>query len=101
MTDSSYLNTDIRKYLLGCLNNDAICRQIEERLMTEDDYFEECSMEESELIQDYADEYLSAGEIKCFHEQFFFGEARQEILKFSLALRRLVNKLVGLKDQAG
>ncbi len=101
MGESSYLNTKLRNYLLGCLNNDADCREIEVRLMADENYFEEFSMEESELIQDYACEYLSAGEIKNFHQNFFMGEARLEILKFSLAVRRCVNELSGLNNQAG
>jgi hypothetical protein len=97
MTLSSYLNKKLRYYLLGCLDNEDDYRKIEERLMTDESYFEKFCMEESELIQDYADKNLSAAEIKCFHENFFIGEARLEILRFSLALRRCVNKLENLK----
>jgi hypothetical protein len=52
MSEEAHENAKIRKYLLGNIQVEDERRKIEERLMLDDDYFEEVLIEEEELIQD-------------------------------------------------
>lgn len=83
---------EIRKYLLGHIQVEDERRKIEERLMLDDDYFEEILMEEEELIQDYADGHLNADERRRFEKHFFISEERRQKIKFAMALRRYINE---------
>jgi anti-sigma-K factor RskA len=83
---------EIRKYLLGYIQAEDERRKIEERLMLNDDYFEQISMQEEELIQDYADGQLNPDERRRFEKHFFISEERRQKIKFAMALRRYINE---------
>lgn len=83
---------EIRKYLLGYIQAEDKRRKIEERLMLDDDYFEEILMQEDELIQDYVDGQLGANERRRFEKYFFISEERRQKIKFARALRRYINE---------
>ena len=70
MLEETHEYAEIRKYLLGNIQAEDKRRKIEERLMLDDDYFEEVLIEEEELIQDYVDDQLSADERQRFEKHF-------------------------------
>ncbi len=82
----------IRKYLLGYIQVEDERRKIEQRLMLDNDYFEEILMQEEELIQDYVDGQLNADERRRFEKYFFISEERRQKIKFARALRRYINE---------
>ena len=90
----------IRKYLLGYIQVEDERRKIEERLMLDDDYFEEILMQEEELIQDYVDNHLNADERRRFEKHFFISEERRQKIKFARALRRYINERQSPKKQS-
>lgn len=91
---------EIREYLLGYIQVEDERRKIEERLMLNDDYFEEILMQEEELIQDYADGQLNTDERRRFEKYFFISEERRQKIKFARALRRYINERPSPKKQS-
>ncbi|HET6891758.1 MAG TPA: hypothetical protein VFH31_11700 [Pyrinomonadaceae bacterium] len=78
----------IRRYLLGPLTADEQ-QKIEERLMTEDDFFEELEISKDEVLEDYCAGELSAGEREWL-EQHFLASAEGRFRRgFALALDQL------------
>lgn len=77
----------IRQYLMGELSED-VQEQIERRLLSEDDYFEEILIAEEELADDFVGERLDDAESAKFSRRFLsVPELRQEV-RFAKALRR-------------
>src|SRR5687768_4296674 len=91
MAEITQENTEIRKYLLGDILTDEKMREIEERLMTDDDFYQEFSIEEAELTQDYADGYLEADERESFERNFLVSDERLEKVKIAKAFRQYAN----------
>jgi CHAT domain-containing protein/cytochrome c-type biogenesis protein CcmH/NrfG len=83
---------DLRKYLLGDVRLGEKTAEIEERVMIEEKYFDALLFEEEELIQDYADNNLTAVERKNFEKNFLISPGRQEKLKFAQAFRKYLNR---------
>ena len=83
--------TKLRKYLLNDISENNRS-EIEERLLTDDEYFEEISMAEENLIQDYADRNLDADEQERFEKYFLSSEENREKVRFARALRKYVNE---------
>lgn len=81
----------LRKYILNDIS-DQERSLIEERLLTDDEYFEEVSMAEENLIQDYADGNLDAKERERFENYFLVSEENRQKVKFARALRKYVNE---------
>ena len=92
MSVETHENAKIRKYLLGNIQVEDERRKIEERLMLDDDFFEELSIQEDELIQDYVDDQLSTDERRRFEKHFFISEERRSKIRFARALRRYINE---------
>lgn len=92
MLVETHETAEIRKYLLGEIEAEDERRKIEERLMLDDDFFEELSMQEDELIQDYVDDHLSADERRRFEKHFFISEERRQKIEFARALRRYIDE---------
>ena len=92
MSAETHETAEIRKYLLGYIQVEEERRKIEERLMLDDDYFEQISMQEEELIQDYVDGHLSADERRRFEKHFFISEERRSKIEFARALRRNIDE---------
>jgi len=78
----------IRDYLLGKLSEDDQ-RIIEERLMTEDDLFQELEISKSELVEDYRANELSRDEQRWFESHFLASPEGRETYEFTLALDHL------------
>jgi CHAT domain-containing protein/Flp pilus assembly protein TadD len=92
MLEETHKNTEIRSYLLGTITQEDERRKIEERLMTNDDFFQELLIQESELIQDYVDGHLNETELPAFEKNFLLSEERQHKLKVARALRRYIDE---------
>lgn len=81
----------LRDYLLGGLLAEDQRQKIEERLLTDTDYFEELLLAEDELIDQYVGGSLSAEERSKFEQHFLSTAARHRKLKFAQVLRRYVS----------
>jgi CHAT domain-containing protein/lipopolysaccharide biosynthesis regulator YciM len=77
----------VRQYLLRQLSEDEQ-RIIEQRLLTEDDLFEELEIAEDELIDEYLAGELSVDEHKTFEQNFLVAPERKQKLRFAKALKR-------------
>jgi CHAT domain-containing protein/cytochrome c-type biogenesis protein CcmH/NrfG len=66
--------------------------EIEERLMTDEKYFQELLIEEEELIQDYVDEELTVAERENFEKNFLITEERGKSINFARTLRKYVSR---------
>ena len=82
--------TKLRKYILNDISEDERAA-IEERLLTENEFFEELAMAEENLIQDYADGKLAANDRARFEQYFLCSEKNRQKVKFARALRKHVN----------
>ncbi len=86
----------IRRYLLGQLS-DAEQQEVEHRLLTDDEFFEELEIVEDELIDDYLESRLSADERLRFESYFLASPERQEQLASAKALKRYFAKADSLR----
>jgi hypothetical protein len=79
----------VRRYLLGLLR-EAEQRPLEERLFTDDAFYEEVLIAEDELIDQYLAGEVSGSERSRFEEHFLTTPERLRKLRFARALRRHV-----------
>ena len=75
--------TRIREYLLGKLNDDEQ-QQIEERLIVEDDLFQEFEISKGELVEEYCANELSRDEHQWFEHHFLASPEGKE--RYALAI---------------
>lgn len=87
MTEENSENKKLRNYLLGLLEESGL-EQTEERLMTDDGYFQALLIEEDELIREYIDDNLDETEKTQFEKHFLISDERRKKLNFARALRR-------------
>jgi hypothetical protein len=78
-----------RRYLLGLLGQQEQ-RQLEERLLSDNEYFEELLMSEDELIDDYLEGALSEPEREKFEHYFLATPERRQKVSFARTLKRYV-----------
>lgn len=78
----------IRKYLLGNLRDESKMRQIEEKFLIDDNFDEELSIAEDELIGDYLDGALTVEERERFNRFFLITPERREKLRLIQNLKR-------------
>jgi len=79
----------IRQYLLGRLPESGSAG-LEERLLTDSEFYEELLISEEELIDAYLAGRLSAAERQDFENHFMISPERQEKVRFARALKRYV-----------
>jgi CHAT domain-containing protein/lipoprotein NlpI len=79
--------TQLKKYLLGQLS-ELDEEQVELRLLTDADYVEKLDIAVNELIEQYADEKLTAGDVERMEQHFFNHRERRDKLKVALALKK-------------
>jgi tetratricopeptide (TPR) repeat protein len=79
----------IKQYLLGQLSEEEQT-PLEERLLTDDDFFERLNMAEDELIDEYLADRLGPDDRQEFNGHFMIAPERQQKLRFSKALRKYV-----------
>ena len=77
---------DLRLWLLGLLPEQD-SRSLEERLITDSEFYEELFIVEEELIDDYIAGRLSADERSAFESYFMNSPERQEQFRIANALR--------------
>src|SRR5947209_1566526 len=85
-------DSSIRKYLLGELEEGAMRRQIEERLMLDADFFGELEAAEEELIDDYLRGALSARESADFKQHFLSTQERRDKHSFARTFKKYLSK---------
>jgi hypothetical protein len=76
----------IRRYLLSSVSEEER-DQVEMRLMTDDDFFQQINLVEDELVEEYLDEELSEADRGRFETTFLCAPERQQKLRFTRALR--------------
>ena len=81
----------IRRYLLGEVTEEGELRLVEERLLTDDEYFEEIAVIEDELIDQYVSGSLNPGEQEKIESHFLATAERRRKLRFAQALRKYVS----------
>lgn len=91
MALTDYDQANIRQYLLGTLGDDEQ-QKIEERLMIEDDLFEELEISKGELIEEYQAGELNRKEQKWFEEHYLSSTEGQERQAFVAAIDYLAHQ---------
>lgn len=81
---------ELRLYLLGLLPQERLPR-LEERLLTDEELYEELLIAEDELIDQYLAGELPARELEGFESHFMNAPERSQQLRFAASLRRFVN----------
>ena len=88
----------IRQYLLDQLAEDQQ-QVLEQRLLTEDDLFEELEVTEAELLDEYVADELTPADRKQFEAYFLATPERRDELKVASGLRGYVTKKT-IRDNA-
>lgn len=88
MASTNHDEARIRDYLLGHLSDEEQ-QQIEERLMVEDDLFDELETSKGELIEEYCANELPQSERRWFMENYLASEEGRQRHAFALALNSL------------
>jgi hypothetical protein len=88
----------IREYLLGKLSDDEQ-EKIEERLMVEDDLFQELEILKLELVEDYREGGLSRKERESFEERFLASPEGRRVHAFATAIACLQPRPVGFPQR--
>jgi hypothetical protein len=88
----------IRQYLLG-LAPEAESSALDERLVTDGDFYEELLIVESELIDEYLADELSASERKAFENHFLISPERQKQLQFAKSFHSYLSEKATELDQ--
>ncbi len=78
----------IREYLLGRLSDEEE-EKIEERLMIDDEFFEELEISKGEILDEYSAGELSQTDRKSFEEGYLASPEGRKRFTFSVALDRL------------
>ena len=81
----------LRQYLLGAPLEAEQQREIEERLLTDDDFCEQIEIVEDDLIEQYLNEELSPAERVKFEAGFLSTAERREKLRVARALNKYVS----------
>ncbi len=82
-----------RRYLLG-LTPETELADIEERMLRDDDFYQELLIAEDDLVDEYWAEKLSTEELNGFHSNFLVTAERREKLRFSKAFRTYLAEAV-------
>jgi hypothetical protein len=88
----------IKMYLLGQLDQ-AKLAQLEERLLTDATFFDELSIAEDELTDQYLAGELSDEERRDFETHFLSAPERRQKLRFARSLKRYVSQAIGTSAQ--
>src|SRR4030095_8255919 len=89
----------IRRYLLGDLAEEQ-CEDLEERLLTDDETFQELLLVEDELVNDYVSGELPSVDREKFRNHFLCTPDRRQKLEFAGALRRYVSETTAVQLSA-
>lgn len=78
----------IRCYLLGDLSDKAKMREIEENLLTDDEFAEKLEIAENALVEEYIDGELTNSDRQLFTEFFLASPERKQKLRLTRNLRK-------------
>src|SRR5918911_793705 len=84
--------TTIKSYLLGEITDEEQLRQIEERVFADEEYYEELLRVEAELVDQYANGKLTAGEREKVETLFLSTRERRRDLSFALTVKEYFDK---------
>jgi len=98
-SDDANLQQTVRQYLLGRLAPED-SSQAEERLLTDDNFYQELLAGEDDLIDEYLSGELSAPEQKLFEDFFMTTPERHEKLRFGRGLKKYVNQAGAVRASA-
>src|SRR2546422_871276 len=87
MTSSPEIQGNIKKYLLGQLAG-ADLEEIEQRVLTDDEFYEEVQIMEDELVDEYVNAELSPDERRLFEKNFLADPESRHKLRLGRALDR-------------
>src|SRR5881227_1771003 len=90
MTSSPEIQGNIKKYLLGQLAG-ADLAEIERRLLTDDEFYEEVQVMEDELVDEYVNAELSPDERRLFEKNFLADAESRTKLRLGRALDRYLS----------
>src|SRR6185369_11376092 len=91
MTPDSELQKDLRRYLLGQLD-DRTAEALEERFLLQDEVFEELLAVEDELIEDYLAGALTAEDRRALENHFLSTPDRLDQLRFGRTFRQYLSR---------
>jgi len=86
MTAQTQDESNLRKYLLGNVSEE-VRLELEERLMSDGDFFEELLLVKDDLTEDYIDHSLSEDERNKFETNFLSTPDRHEEVRFARAVK--------------
>jgi hypothetical protein len=89
----------MKRYLLGDLAEQQ-CEQLEERLFTEDEAFQELLLVEDELVNDYVTGEMPESDREKFISHFLCTPERHQKLPFASALRRYFSEKKAAEQSA-
>ncbi|MFN2393311.1 MAG: CHAT domain-containing protein [Pyrinomonadaceae bacterium] len=92
MNNSPEDQDSIRKHLLGNLTDKVKMRRIEEKILLDDQFVEDLSVTEDELMDEYLDDTLTASEREQFLQFFLISPERKEKLRLIRNLREIAAK---------
>src|SRR5437867_6275105 len=87
MTSSPEIQGNIKKYLLGQLAG-ADLAEIERRVLTDDEFYEEVQIMEDELVDEYVNAELGPDERRLFEKNFLADPESRNKLRLGRALDR-------------
>jgi CHAT domain-containing protein len=82
----------LRRYLLGELTQEEQLAPVEERLLAEDNFFEEFQLVKDDLIDQYINQQLTPEDRRRFEQHFLVTAERREDLRHAQALSRYARK---------
>jgi tetratricopeptide (TPR) repeat protein len=88
----------VRKYLLGNPDDKVKMRQIEEKILLDDNFAEQLSLAEDELIDEYLDGSLTETEREQFLHFFLISPENKEKLRLIQNLRKYAAQSTALQD---
>jgi hypothetical protein len=100
MQSSSQHENEIVRYLLGEMEEPELLA-IENRLMSDSNFFSEVRAFEDELMDSYLNGELSSPQEKRFREHFLRTPARQQQLQFAQALRKHLRESMAIQPASG
>lgn len=85
---------EIRLYLLGLFESEPGAERVEERMLTDEDYFEELTVAEDELIDQYLSGALNPDERRAFEQNFLCSPEHEARLNFARTFNSYVEEAV-------
>ena len=82
----------LRQYLLGAITEEEQRAVVEERLLVDDDFFEEFQLVKEDLFDQYVNDELTLSERESFEQHFLTTPERRENLRHNQALARYARK---------